>query len=124
MGAARGYENRSQSPLHRGLYSDITLNQRREQLQTVSIPSSSGRVFGVGYAFYVNAWFLVFQSPFHRGLYSDTLLHSSHLRRATTRLNPLLIGASILTPGTWGTGTMFLDPTSQSPLHRGLYSDP
>ena len=61
----------SQSPLHRGLYSDEAAQQRV-------------------------AWAFESQSPLHRGLYSD----ASIITDATGKVshNPLFIGACILTP--------------------------
>jgi hypothetical protein len=65
--------------------------------EIVSIPFSSGRLFGPnqypGLATSTGA----FQSPFHRGGYSDTE-EEADWKRWAERFNPLFIGAVIRTP--------------------------
>ena len=117
----RANTSSSQSPFRRGLYSDegpschsalrrpshnplfvgasirTRADARRRHLGLVTIPFSSGPLFG-----HITqdpaGWHVQSQSPFRRGLYSD---HSGRPRgRHPGSHNPLFVGASIRTR--WG----------------------
>ena len=138
-----------QSPLHRGMSSDEHMaTSFMMAMRDVSIPSSSGHVFGLGIAAVVAASLVgTFQSPLHRGMSSDTSSRptwkgrmrqvsipssSGHVfgqaRGDSCRstqwagFNPLFIGACLRTSG-MARAARPGSTTFQSPLHRGMSSD-
>ena len=90
---------RFQSPRHRGMSSDLMGGLAAERVRLVSIPSSSGHVFG----------------PAARRAVP-------RVRPRDSSFNPLVIGACLRTrPRRWPMRTSW--PMFQSPRHRGMSSD-
>ena len=85
-----------QSPLHRGLGSDLGEMKAFVLSQNVSIPSSSGPGFG-RCSEVLRREECPFQSPLHRGLGSDHAREPDCEAAQSVRFNPLFIGAWVRT---------------------------
>ena len=93
-----GHADEFQSPLHRGMSSDIAKVLVSLTIGgDVSIPSSSGHVFGPKQRVADERDGYQFQSPLHRGMSSDRRAHQADRAGYRTSFNPLFIGACLRT---------------------------